>query len=27
VLKNYYSGRLDAFEMRKKLIAAPGAGS
>jgi [ribosomal protein S18]-alanine N-acetyltransferase len=27
VLRNYYSGRLDAFEMRKKLIAAPGAGS
>src|SRR5712664_453009 len=27
VLKNYYSGRLDAFEMRKKLIAAPGASS
>ncbi len=23
VLKNYYSGRLDAFEMRKKLIATP----
>jgi ribosomal-protein-alanine N-acetyltransferase len=27
VLRNYYSGRLDAFEMRKKLIAAPGGGS
>jgi ribosomal protein S18 acetylase RimI-like enzyme len=26
VLKNYYSGRLDAFEMRKKLIATPGPG-
>ena len=23
VLKNYYSGRLDAFEMRKKLTATP----
>ena len=23
VLKNYYSGQLDAFEMRKKLIATP----
>ena len=27
VLKNYYSGRLDAFEMRKKLSATPGPGS
>ena len=26
VLKNYYSGRLDAFAMRKKLIATPGPG-
>src|SRR5258705_13933341 len=26
VLKNYYSGRLDAFEMRKKLVATPGPG-
>jgi len=26
VLKNYYSGRLDAFEMRKKLTATPGPG-
>jgi len=23
VLKNYYSGRVDAFEMRKRLIATP----
>jgi [ribosomal protein S18]-alanine N-acetyltransferase len=27
VLKNYYSGRLDAYEMRKKLIAMSGSGS
>jgi len=27
VLKNYYSGRLDAFEMRKKLIATASTGS
>jgi len=27
VLKNYYSGRLDAFEMRKKLATTPGAKS
>jgi [ribosomal protein S18]-alanine N-acetyltransferase len=26
VLKNYYPGRLDAFEMRKKLLAMPGSG-
>jgi ribosomal-protein-alanine N-acetyltransferase len=26
VLKNYYSGRLDAFEMRKRLIGTPGPG-
>jgi ribosomal-protein-alanine N-acetyltransferase len=26
VLKNYYSGRMDAFAMRKKLIAKPGPG-
>ena len=27
VLKNYYPGRLDAFEMRKKLAAIPRSGS
>jgi len=26
VLKNYYPGRRDAFEMRKKLLAMPGSG-